>query len=172
MPDIIHFQEKLQHAICVNRRLTSTTFNRSEVTCRSCLEKLRLQARGPVDWEGIYADVKEMLPAAQLKVKEFCFAHPRVQGKIELENGPPRITLNFWFPAPKGNRRKTVGHNIGSRSESNIIQILIPNEHEMDEVATFIGQLSDELKLMPRRDPARRDGVVLAYELRPKYGRW
>lgn len=171
MAEIVHFQEKLQHAICVNRRTPNLvlTFERSSVTCGNCLERLRRKSFGPVDWKGLYTSLKEKLPIVELRVKEFCFSHPEVKGNAKLTDGPPQIEMEFWFPAPVKTRRKTIGHNFGPYSDSDVRQILIPNEDEMSVVATFVGKLGEEFSWNPRRHPERRDEAILAYQLRPKY---
>lgn len=169
MLGVVHFQTKLQTPICVNRRLKNTTFDRSKVTCGNCIQRLKYQSLGFIDWDGIYKSVKEKEPVVQLKLKEFGLAHPQVKSRAVLENRPPQIALEFWFPAPKKTRRKTVGYNLGRGLESNIIPVLIPTDDEANEVATFVGQLGGEVGLTPRRHPERRDSVALVYQLRPQY---
>lgn len=169
MHGVVHFQERLQQPICQKNRLTNTTFNRSEVTCGNCIQKLKYQVRGPVDWDGAYKTIEKQMPLLQARLKEFFFAHRGIDGRASLENIPPQISLTFWFPAPQKSRRKIVMYNNSPTNQPNYIQVFIPTEDEMGEVATFVGRLGDELSLMPRRHPGNRETVPLSYQLRPQY---
>lgn len=171
MRAIVHFQEKIQQPICLNRRLTNTTFNRSEVTCRTCLDKLKWQIKGrpPVDWDGIYRSLGEQLPTLNLRLKEFLFAHPEIQGRAELYNMPPQFWLWFWIPAPARTRKKRFTYNNSRTNDENYIDVLEPSEEQMGVVAMFVSSVAAELSLTPRRNPQHRELIPLSYQIRPRY---
>lgn len=169
MRAIVHFQEKLQQPICLNRRLTNTTFNRAEVTCRTCLDKLKRQVMGVIDWDGIYKSLGEQLPTVNLRLKEFLFAHPDIQGRVELYSMPPQFWLWFWIPAPAKTRRKKFTYNDSHGNDENYIDVLEPTEEQMGVVAMFVSSVAAELSLIPRRNPEHRELVPLSYQIRPNY---
>lgn len=166
---VMHFQERLQQPICQSGRLSNTTFDRSEVTCKNCIQKLKYQVRGPVDWDGLYNALSKQIVEVNLSLKEFLFAHPSIAGAAWLENLPPQISLIFWFPVRGKSRRKIVSYNTSPTDEPNYVDVYVPTEDEMNEVATFVGTLGMALSLKPRRNPERRTEVPLAYQLRPNY---
>lgn len=170
----LHYQEKLQTRLCCPGRSEQVTLNPSDVTCKNCLSKLKLTAKqkfnAKVDWAAVYNSLSSLMPEINRAATGFVFANPWSKFTCELENYPPKICLVFWVPEAHDRRRKTVGiydPSAPRRIDSNIIQVRIPDEHQLDAIATFVGQVAESHALRPWR--IHGDSGTLDYELKPKY---
>lgn len=175
MKTVLHFQSKLQTRLCCPGRSEQVTLNPSEVTCKNCLSKLKLTVRQKfnktVDWGAVYDSVSKLVPGIQRAALEFAFANPWCKFTCEIENYPPKICLVFWLPATTDKRRKTVGifdPLAPNRIDSNVVQVHVPDERQVDLIATFVGEQAETHGLRPWR--IRGDSASLDYELKPKYG--
>jgi hypothetical protein len=164
---VVHYQTKLQTALCYGGRTENATFHLPHVTCGNCLERKRREQRDKgINWKDIQRNVEALLPRASRALKEFCLAHA-TRGHATLGNYPPRIIVCLYLLPRVDKRHKTIGHNIGTGAESNIVQAAVPTDDDLDSIASFIGELSEALGLCARREG--NELVPLMYELRPDY---
>jgi len=162
-------QASLSKPLCLGWRTKhlTLTLNRAEVTCRNCLDKLKLEVRGKVDWEAIAKELEKQFDSLRKSTLEFLFAHPCYKGETTLENYPPRVCFQFYAPVTKG---WTYSLDLGGDMDSNFIQVAKLAANDLDCIATFVGQIAETYHLRPFRTGDRtHDPIVLNYELRPNY---
>lgn len=170
MRTILHFQKALQTRLCCRGRSENVTLDKSKVTCKNCLDLLKLSVRkkfnASVDWNALYVDLSDKkLPKIERALKEFLFANRQYQARCSVGNYPPHVWMRFWLPENGDKRRKTVAFNRNNDwLRGDIVQTLVPQEADMDIIATFVGQQAEEFGLTAKR--VDREGAGLSYELK------